>query len=238
MLENGSVKQDRPRGFRKRAHVTTYFLRRFFRFLGFIKFVDTTIIGRENIPRQGPVIIGPNHISMIDIIFVWTALRRVVIALGAAELFGNRYIGWLGRLLGFIPVMRKLKDGSNAEEAAKSGADAKEQLANVLLRFGTIIVFSEGRCVSPGDFQKFFPGAAVLAFRTGAKIVPVYIDGANRVLPLGRDRQGKKRFDLSQKVVVIFGKPIDPADYDSPEALTAAHEAAVFALRDQLPKAA
>jgi 1-acyl-sn-glycerol-3-phosphate acyltransferase len=239
MSEIEHIKGERPRGFRKRSHFATFFLRKFFQFLGMIKFVDTTIIGRENIPKKGPAIIGPNHISMIDIIFVWTALRRVVIALGAAELFDNKYIGWLGKLLGFAPVIRKLKDGSNAEEASRSGAKAKEILANVLAWMGIVIMFSEGRCVSPGDSQEFFPGAAVLAFRTGALIVPVYIDGANRVLPLGRDREkGKRRFDLRQKVVLVFGKPLDPKDFNSPEELTAAHQAAVFKLRDRLPLAA
>lgn len=228
----------KPRGHKLRAHITTFHVRKLFQTLGAIKFVDVTIIGRQNVPKKRRAIIGPNHTSMIDIIFVWTALRGVVVALGAAELFKKWSIGWLGWLLGFIPVVRKLKDGSNAEEAAKSGTRAKELLANVLEHDGSVIMFSEGRCVSPGDFQAFFPGAAILAFQTNSLIVPCYIDGANNVLPLGRDRKGKKWFDRRAKVTLIFGKPLDPKDFASPEDLTVAHQNAVFALAEQLPRAA
>lgn len=239
MESNGeSAKGKRPPGHRLRAHLTSFFLRKTFQFLGFIRFVRTVVIGRENLPKKGPMIIAPNHISMIDIIFVWTAMRRVAVALGAAELFGNRYIGWLGKLLGFVPVIRKNAEGSNAADASVSGMLARELLANVLAWAGTVIMFGEGRCVSPGDYQPFRPGIADLALKSGALVVPVFIDGANRVFPLRRDLGGRKRFNRGETVTMIIGTPIDPADYASPQELLAAVETAVFALGEQLPKAA
>lgn len=238
MAAKNHTKQVRPRGHRLRAHITTFFIRKLFQFLGMIRFVDTTVIGRENLPKKGPMIIAPNHISMIDIIFVWTAMRRVAIALGAAELFGNPYIGWLGKLLGFVPVARKNTQEFTPEEAARSGAKARMLLADVLAWAGTVIMFGEGRCVSPGDYQPFRPGIADLSFQSGAPIVPVYIDGANRVLPLKRDLNGRKRFNLREKVTMIIGTPIDPKHFDSAESLLVEVEARVFALAAQLPRAA
>lgn len=232
------TKLRRPLGHRKRAHFTTFHVRKLFQTIGALRIVNVTIIGRENVPRKEGVIIGPNHVSMLDILFVWTALSGTVVALGAAEMFKLWYAGWLGKLLGFIPVVRKKKDGSNAEEAAQSGAKAKELMAEVLENNGALTIFSEGRCVSPGEEQEFFPGAAALAFKTGAKIVPCYLHGPNKVMPLSRDRKDKKIFHLKEKVFVVFGKPLDPKDYAGPDELTAAHRAAVFALAAQVPTAA
>lgn len=238
MAGSKRVESIRPKGHRLRAHITTFFVRKFFQFLGFIRFVHTVVIGRENLPKKGPMIIAPNHTSMIDIIFVWTAMRRVAIALGAAELFGNKYVGWLGKLLGFIPVLRKDATSSNAKEAAESGAKARKLLANVLAWSGTVIMFGEGRCVSPGDYQPFRPGIADLAFQSGALVVPVYIDGANRVLPLRRDLKGKKWFFRGETVTMIIGKPLNPKNFRNAQELLTAVESAVFALQHQLPMAA
>lgn len=229
------IKGPRPHGHRKRAHFTTFHMRKLFQTIGTLKIVDVTIIGREHVPRKERAIIGPNHVSMLDILFVWTALRGTVVALGAAEMFKLWFAGWLGKLLGFIPVVRKLKDGSNADEAAQSGANAKELMAEVLENDGALILFSEGRCVSPGDEQDFFPGAAVLAFKTDAKIVPCYLHGPNKVMPLSRDRKGKKILYLKEKVFVIFGPALDPKNYENPEDLTKAHRTAVFSLASQVP---
>ncbi|UGT61162.1 lysophospholipid acyltransferase family protein [Nocardia asteroides] len=199
----------RPVGLGLRAWVTTKLVRRVLRFLAWSRIVRVTVIDREMVPARGPVLVASNHISMLDAVFLWGALRRRAMAVAMAELWTWPVVGVLVRGLGHIPVIRRDPD---------SGRAALEQAEWVLRHGGVLIIYPEGRCVRPGEVEPYKPGVAKLAFGTGVPIIPVGTTGTDDVLPL-RGAEGTGRFDRTRPVTIRFGLPIDPADFDSPEAL-------------------
>ncbi|NNH69911.1 1-acyl-sn-glycerol-3-phosphate acyltransferase [Nocardia uniformis] len=206
----GSESARRPKGLGKRAWVTTKVVRRVLRGLAWSKFVRVTVIGRAMVPKTGPVIVAGNHISMLDAVFLWGALRRRAVAIAMAELWSWPVVGWLVRRLGQIPVVRR-----NAE----SGQKAISQAETILRHGGVLLIYPEGRIVAPGEYEPYKPGVAKLALASGIPIIPVGTTGTDRVLPIRHTRGEGKRFDRSQQVTVHFGQPIDPADFDDPEKL-------------------
>ncbi|MFI6173443.1 lysophospholipid acyltransferase family protein [Nocardia sp. NPDC051052] len=200
----------RPKGLGKRAWVTTKLARRVLRALAWSNVVRVTVIGREAVPKTGPVIVASNHISMLDAVFLWGALRRRAIAIAMAELWSWPVVGWLVRRLGQIPVLRR---------DSESGQTALSQAEQILRHGGVLLIYPEGRLVAPGEQEPYKPGVAKLALATGVPIIPVGTTGTNRVLPMRRTRGSGPAFDRSQQVTIHFGAPIDPADFDDPEKL-------------------
>ncbi|MEU7145343.1 lysophospholipid acyltransferase family protein [Nocardia sp. NPDC046473] len=200
----------RPKGLGKRAWVTTKLVRRLLRALAWSNVVRVTVIGREAVPITGPVIVASNHISMLDAVFLWGALRRRAVAIAMAELWSWPVVGWLVRRLGQIPVLRR---------DSESGQTALSQAEQILRHDGVLLIYPEGRLVAPDEYEPYRPGVAKLALATGVPIIPVGTTGTDRVLPMRRTRGTGPVFDRSQQVTIHFGDPIDPADFDDPEKL-------------------
>ncbi|WP_227979551.1 lysophospholipid acyltransferase family protein [Nocardia spumae] len=200
----------RPKGLGKRAWLTTQFVRRILRTLAWSNFVHVTVIGRERVPASGPVIVASNHISMLDAVFLWGALRRRAIALAMAELWTWPVVGWLVRRLGHIPVVRR-DNGS--------GQSAMAQAEQILRHGGVLIIYPEGRLVAAGESEPYKPGVAKLALASGVPIIPVGTTGTDLVLPMRRNRGSGPAFDRRQEVTIHFGAPIDPTGFDDPEKL-------------------
>lgn len=196
-----SLRRARARGLGKRAYLVTWSLRLVLWTFGFTRLVRTTFVNADVVPRRGPVLLAANHTSMIDVFFVLAALRREAIAMAKAELWTSPFTRWLVEVLGQIPVLR------GDPESGKSAMEAAERA----LEDGACVgIFPEQRCVKPGEVVPYRPGIAVLSKRTNVPIIPIRIVDANKVLPLGR-----KFPSLGHAVHVIFGEPIDPADFDS-----------------------
>ncbi|WP_109530219.1 MULTISPECIES: lysophospholipid acyltransferase family protein [Nocardia] len=200
----------RPIGLGKRAWVTTHLVRRLLRFLAWSRFVRVTVIDREIVPAKGAVLVASNHISMVDAVFLWGALRRRAMAVAMAELWTWPVVGLLVRRLGHIPVVRR---------DAESGRKALDAGEWVLRHGGVLLIYPEGRCVPPGETEPYKPGVARLAMATGVAIVPVATTGTDGLLPLrGRSGSGP-RVDRRHPVTIRFGEPIDPGDFESVEKL-------------------
>ncbi|MDX6677854.1 MAG: 1-acyl-sn-glycerol-3-phosphate acyltransferase [Solirubrobacteraceae bacterium] len=155
-----------------------------------------TFDGADRIPREGPVIIAPNHKSFWDSFFIGLATRRHVRFMGKTELF----TGPKARLLvglGAFPVRR----GTSDEQALET--------ARIVLRQGGVLaLFPEGtRIRDPDALGEPRSGAGRLALETGATIVPAAISGSERLFlgPLPRPR----------RVRIAFGEPIS-IDEDVP----------------------
>jgi len=151
--------------------------------------------GKDNVPKEGGVLLAANHVSMLDPIVVGCAIDRPVRFMAKRELFENPFLGVILRGLGAFPVQRG-KDDKNAFHQALE-----------VLRDGQVLgMFPEGTRSFDGRLKKAYSGAAVLAEKTGAYLVPVGIVGTGRVMRKGAvlPRRGR--------VFVKFGKPIDPAE--------------------------
>ena len=96
-------------------------------------------IGREHLPRSGPLLLASNHRSFLDPFVIGTLVRRPVYYMAKRELFEHRVVAWLLNGLGAFPVDR----GAGDEEAM---ATARA----ILARGDCVVLFPEGTRVRPG----------------------------------------------------------------------------------------
>ena len=133
---------------------------------GFYKvFFAPKIIGTENIPKSGRVVLAGNHTSIFDAPLLISSTKRNVHFLAKKELWDGPQKIIFGHL-GLIPVDRKNKDGNAlimAERYLK-----KEKL---------IGIFPEGTTEKTGEMLKFKKGAVKMAIDTNSLIVPFVITG-------------------------------------------------------------
>jgi cytidylate kinase len=159
--------------------------------------------GMHHVPASGPVLLVSNHSSVLDPPFVGGMAPRPLTFLAKAELFA-------------VPGFGRLIHGLNARPVRREGADAAALRAalRVLEHGGALLVFPEGTRGEEGTLRPAKPGAALLAVRSGAPVVPVYVRGSGRAWPRGR------RLPRPAKVVVTFGPPLRferPAEADKKE---------------------
>lgn len=176
-----------------------------------------SVEGRERVPRSGPVLLVCNHLGYVDPLVVGTNVRRKVRILSKAEVFGWPIIGWLARLVGAIPIRR-----------GESDRVALCLLAERLSKGECVLVFPEGTFLDPPAPAAMLPvktGAAWLALRTGATIVPVAVWGTHRVWSAKR---GWRPWHYP-RVHVLFGEPYRPTCASS-----RCTKAAVSAVADEM----
>jgi 1-acyl-sn-glycerol-3-phosphate acyltransferase len=141
--------------------------------------------GLENIPAAGPVILCSNHISNFDPPTVGVRLNRKIHYMAKSELFRVPLFGSLIKALGAFPVNR----GGVSKDSIKT--------AIALLKDGNVMgIFPEGSRNRGGDAAK--KGAALIALRSGAVVIPVAISGS---------------YKLFRKTVVAYGKPVDLSEF-------------------------
>jgi 1-acyl-sn-glycerol-3-phosphate acyltransferase len=152
----------------------------------------------ERVPLVGTVLLVSNHLGPTDQFAIVLHLRREVRMLAKAELFEWPIIGWVGRVGQAVPVRRGASDRTALRTIEK------------LLEGGQcVLVFPEGTYADPPDPAAMIPlktGAAWLALRTGAPIVPVGIWGTERVW---RTKRGWRPW-WRPRVGVLFGEPYIP----------------------------
>lgn len=141
--------------------------------LTFRLMAQVTVVGRENWPAQGPLIVVANHSHFGD-----PALMLSVAPVRMEFLAGHQLPGapplvkWIPTLWGALRVRR----GSVGSRAAVREAEA------ILGRNGVLGIFPEAGSWAQ-TLRRARPGTAYLAARTGARIPPVGIDGMPDVLP-------------------------------------------------------
>jgi 1-acyl-sn-glycerol-3-phosphate acyltransferase len=149
--------------------------------------------GRENIPRQGPILMVANHQSHFDPPFIGAGCPREMNYLARQTLFDIPLLGKIIPTVNAIPIDR--------EGVGLGGI--KESLRR-LKRGEGLLLFPEGTRTQDGEIAKFRPGFTALAVRTGAAIVPAAIDGAFEAWPRSQKYPGRSTID------VCFGKPLSP----------------------------
>jgi 1-acyl-sn-glycerol-3-phosphate acyltransferase len=173
--------------------------------------------GAERCPRTGPVIIVANHLGLLDPIVAGVRVRRQIHFLAKAEMFEWPFIGGAARACGVIPIRR----GASDREALRA-------LEGLLSRGQCVMLMPEGtypKVPLPPAMLRAKTGAAFLALRTGATVLPVGITGTERVWYRARGWKVWHR----PRVTVTFGEPYTPR---APAGLSA--KAAYQALADDM----
>ncbi|MCE3290121.1 MAG: 1-acyl-sn-glycerol-3-phosphate acyltransferase, partial [Caulobacter sp.] len=147
-------------------------------------FTGADVEGRERLPVKGPAIIAANHNSHVDTLLLLTIFKARAVHLvrpaAASDYFlKDPVIGWVSRnLIGIVPVARR---------KAGSGEDVLAPARQALSEGAIVVVFPEGtRGDATDTMAQLKSGVARLAEAfPEAPVIPVWIQGAGRVLPKG-----------------------------------------------------
>lgn len=169
------------------------FFRFVYRFLNcfLFFFFPVEVEGLENLPPHG-ALLCPNHSSNWDPILLVLKLPidyRVHI-MAKDSLFKNPLLGWILRKVGAFPVSR----GSSDIAAVKTAIQAIKSGDNLLIfPEGTVVQGGIGKMDGKPSHAK--SGVSVIGVRTGATLIPVFMDGRKR---------------LFHKTRIVIGKPYTP----------------------------
>ncbi len=171
---------------------------------------------------RGPLIFAANHHSHIDTPLLLTSIpepwrHKIVVGAAADYFFASRLGGSLSALaIGAIPIERARVSRRSADAAAD------------LVEAGwSLLIFPEGGRSPDGWGQPFRGGAAYLAGRTGAPVVPVHLQGTGRILRKGRT------LPRPSVTSVTFGRPLRAGDGENAARFAARIEREVAALADE-----
>jgi 1-acyl-sn-glycerol-3-phosphate acyltransferase len=147
--------------------------------------------GRDNLPRSGPLLVIANHFSFIDPVALIRSLPYPLEFVGGADFpHAPVIVKALPSVWGYFPVFR----GTGSRFALRAAE-------TILNQNGVLCIMPEG-----GSWAEVLrparPGAAFLAARTGARVLPIGIMGLNDIFPI---KIGKR-----PDVLIKIGKPIGP----------------------------
>jgi len=155
-------------------------------------FWQMEVIGTENVPERGGVIIASNHVSYLDPIVLGVATKRKLHFIAKKEVFNNIFSSIFFKNLNAFPVDRK-----------KIDMPAFKKTISILEGGGVLGIFPEGTRSLNGELQELKLGVIKIAMKAGVPIIPVGIVGTHKIYPQG------KTFPVlfKNKITVYFGAP-------------------------------
>jgi glycerol-3-phosphate dehydrogenase (NAD(P)+) len=158
----------------------------------FVVYCRMQRIGREHLPKSGPLLLASNHRSFMDPFVIGMLVRRPVYYMAKRELFEKRWQAWILNALGAFPV-----DRGTSDSAAMDTARA------ILRRGDCVVVFPEGQRIRRGPLREPKRGIGRLALETGAPVAPVAVFGTEHVRRGWRIRPRKIRVRAGRPL--LFG---------------------------------
>jgi 1-acyl-sn-glycerol-3-phosphate acyltransferase len=156
------------------------------------------VVGRENLPRRGAAILASNHLAFLDSLFIPAVVPRQITYLVGSSYFTKS--GTLGRLMGwFLRQIGMLSIDRAGGSAAKASLDLGLQ---VLSENGLIGIYPEGSRSKDGKMHRGRTGVARLVLEAGVPVVPVSIQGTDRILRKG------KRLPQRVDITITIGRPL------------------------------
>ncbi|HSV73950.1 MAG TPA: lysophospholipid acyltransferase family protein [Chthonomonadales bacterium] len=149
------------------------------------------IIGHENVPESGPLIVACNHVSYLDPPLVGSSIHRECRFMARASLFRNRLFGGFISRIGAYPMDRD-----------KPTRDMVRQTLRFLEQGYIVVMFPEGTRSSNGQLGPGESGIALFVRQSGAPVLPAAVIGPERMLPRS------SRFPRPARLTVILGRPI------------------------------
>jgi 1-acyl-sn-glycerol-3-phosphate acyltransferase len=160
----------RERSLRRGVNPLVYWPLRAILVPAFLIYLRMQRVGREHLPRSGPLLLAANHRSFLDPFVIGTLVRRPVYYMAKRELFEKRWQAWVLNSLGAFPVDRGAGDG-----------DAMATAREILERGDCVVVFPEGTRIRTGPLARPHRGVGRLALETGVPVAPVALIGSDAV---------------------------------------------------------
>jgi 1-acyl-sn-glycerol-3-phosphate acyltransferase len=165
------------------------------------------VVGLDNIPKEGAVVLASNHLSFIDSIFLPLVVGRRVVFLAKSEYFtGKGLKGWATKLFfqatGQLPIDRS---GGKASEASLITG------LRVLGEGRVLGIYPEGTRSPDGNLYRGRTGVARMVLEAGVPVIPVAMIGTEKVMPIGT------RLPKVRRIGIIIGEPIDFTRFEGME---------------------
>ena len=175
-------------------------------------YYNPTIIGKENIPKDGAILIVGNHKHLYDQCLSIISTKRFIKYMAKREYFDNKKTRWFFKAVGCISVDRSVHDGK-----------AKKEAIETLKNGGAIGLFPEGTRNKTQEFLLPFKfGAVSMAKKTDTYLVPFGITG--------------DYVFRSKNLVIKYGKPFKVTDLELEEANNLLYETVKKLMEDTLEK--
>jgi long-chain acyl-CoA synthetase len=181
-----------------------------------------TVRGLAHLPEQGPFILTPNHVSLLDPLAIAAALPgqhlgRTYWGGWTGIMFTNLLMRLVSRATGVVPIDPRrgpLSSLAFGAAALKGGHN--------------LVWFPEGERSRSGELQRFRPGIGLVLGAQRVPAVPVWIAGSYEALPRG------KWWPRLRPIVVTFGEPVGPEELQGQGAGDRPHECIAAALHDRV----
>ena len=163
-------------------------------------FFKFEVIGTENIPSEGNLIIAANHKSNLDPIFVASAVnkKRKMTAIAKEELFKNKILAKILNKVEIIPINRQ-----------NPGLGTIKRILKYIKNDYALVMFPEGTRSKTDDFNDAKAGLSLFATKAKAEIVPCTIYSS---------------YKLFKPAKIYFGEPISLEEYYKQKLTSEDHE--------------
>ena len=165
------------------------------------------VFGTENVPTTGGVLLLSNHASYVDPIFLGAAVDRNLNYMARSTLFKPGLVECFLSNLNAFPVHLGVPDRKAIRRARQ-----------ILENGNQLLIFPEGTRSVDGTLGKAQAGIGLIAYKTTASIVPVFLNGTQNVLPRGA------KMVKPAKITVSFSKPLDMERFRKDRASKASRE--------------
>jgi 1-acyl-sn-glycerol-3-phosphate acyltransferase len=175
----------RDRSLKRGVNPVVYWTLRSILVPAFLIYLRMQRVGREHLPKQGPLLLASNHRSFLDPFLIGTCLRRPIYYFAKRELFEKRWQAWVLNALGAFPVDRGAGDRAALDTARE-----------ILDRGDCVVMFPEGTRVRDGGLGTPRRGIGRLALEAGVPVVPIAVIGSENVRRGWRIRPRKVRLRI------------------------------------------
>jgi len=146
------------------------------KFLVFFSRTRMEVKGLENLPKNTPAILAPNHQSAADIMILLAGIPKDCRFAVKKELFRVPFFGWYLKMSGYFSIDR---------EVVLSAYRTLEKIIEILKAGDNVLIFPEGTRSRDGSLGRFKRGSLLAALKSGAPIIPIAISGSFNIIPRG-----------------------------------------------------
>jgi 1-acyl-sn-glycerol-3-phosphate acyltransferase len=160
--------------------------------------------GAENCPHRGALILVTNHLGLVDPAPIAVSVRRPIRMLAKSDIFDWPMLGGIAHGVRIVPVRRGVSD-----------REALRTLSDILAQGQCVLLMPEGtypKAPLPPALLPLKTGAAFLALRSGALVLPVALTGTERIWHRSRGWRVSHLWQLWRRpqVTLTFGEPYRP----------------------------